>query len=206
MTETLPYNWNQTILGKIIELLSGQDLNINEYNSLKEGVPYITGASNFDGNQILINRWTKNPSVIAQNGDVLLTCKGTVGKIAILNFEKAHIARQVMALRAKNGVLNSFVYYFLLSEIKYLKQSEHGLIPGISRKLILNMKIKLPPLEEQQRIVERIESLFVKLDKANEKLNLIVGFNDLKNTTIGKIDLMKKAILSRAFRGELGTN
>ena len=189
-------DWQEKTLDKFIQLLSGQDLKSDKYNSLKNGIPYITGASNFDGEKILINRWTEKPTVISKKGDVLITCKGSTGKTAMANFESAHIARQVMALRVSEKAYNFFVHYFLQSKYEELKKCERGLIPGISRQDILNLEINLPPLEEQKEISRRLNSLIGKENQTKE----------IAENLLSEIEKLKKTILSRAFRGELGTN
>lgn len=60
---------------------------------------HILGASNFKNCHISLVRWTPVPQVITRRGDLLLTCKGTIGEIAHNNFGEAHIARQIMAIR-----------------------------------------------------------------------------------------------------------
>ena len=82
-------------LKNICELISGRDLLPTEYNTDKEGIPYITGASNFVMGKVELVRWTMNPQVVTEVGDLLLTCKGTIGEMALNNFGKAHIARQI---------------------------------------------------------------------------------------------------------------
>ena len=94
----IPESWKWVRLGSIISLLSGADLPPDKYNGLGNGIPYITGASNIEGNTVIINRWTEYPKNIAQQGDLLLTCKGTVGKTSILIEKEVHIARQIMAI------------------------------------------------------------------------------------------------------------
>ena len=83
----------------IWELLSGRDLAPCDYNDQCYGVPYITGASNFFNGSVVISRWTDSPQVITKLGDLLITCKGTVGEIAFNTIGDAHIARQIMAIR-----------------------------------------------------------------------------------------------------------
>ena len=80
----IPENWKWVRLGEVISLQSGQDLTPSEYNDSKRGIPYITGASNFEKGKIIINRWTEHAKSFAYLGELLLTCKGTVGEIAIL--------------------------------------------------------------------------------------------------------------------------
>ena len=190
-------SYKQTNLGSIIQLLSGQDFKPEQYNSSEDGMPYITGASNFDGSHVIINRWTPVPSIIAKYDDVLLVCKGAgYGKTIIADFNEAHIARQIMALRVKEGLLNKFVFYFLQFEYEYLRNNGQGLIPGISRKVVLEMPINLPSTEEQLAIISLVERIIEKEQQAKEAAESVLD----------QIDTMKKAVLARAFRGELDTN
>ena len=82
----LPEGWAFIRLKIAWELISGRDLSPSEYNDKNDGIPYITGASNFRNGHISLVRWTTVPQVITRRGDLLLTCKGTIGEIAHNNF------------------------------------------------------------------------------------------------------------------------
>lgn len=190
-------SWEEKKLGEVALLLSGQDFPPTKYNSDGNGIPYITGASNFDDTHILINRWTDEPSVIAQENDVLLVCKGSgYGKTIIADFKEAHIARQIMALRVKEIIDNNLLLYYLRNKNRFIKEQGQGLIPGLSRKVILSLTINLPTLPEQHEIVRLIDDLLARERAAQQATE----------QALASIDLMKKSILARAFRGELGTN
>lgn len=190
-------SWEEKKLGEVALLLSGQDFPPTKYNSDGNGIPYITGASNFDDTHILINRWTDEPSVIAQENDVLLVCKGSgYGKTIIADFKEAHIARQIMALRVKEIIDNNLLLYYLRNKNRFIKEQGQGLIPGLSRKVILSLTINLPTLPEQHEIVRLIDDLLARERAAQQAAE----------QALASIDLMKKSILARAFRGELGTN
>ena len=107
----IPKNWCFIRLKELWELISGRDLSPSEYNDNQDGIPYITGASNFRNGKIELVRWTPSPQVITQKGDLLLTCKGTIGEMAFNSFGEAHIARQIMAIRNIYG-LYSQIYSF----------------------------------------------------------------------------------------------
>ena len=77
----IPDSWEWVRLGTVIELQSGQDMTPDKYNDCGKGIPYITGASNIENGNVLINRWTEYGRAFAYCGDVLLTCKGTVSSI-----------------------------------------------------------------------------------------------------------------------------
>ena len=190
-------SWEEKKLGEVALLLSGQDFPPTKYNSDGNGIPYITGASNFDDTHILINRWTDEPSVIAQENDVLLVCKGSgYGKTIIADFKEAHIARQIMALRVKEIIDNNLLLYYLRNKNRFIKEQGQGLIPGLSRKVILSLTINLPTLSEQHEIVRLIDDLLARERAAQQATE----------QALVSIDLMKKSILARALRGELGTN
>lgn len=189
--------WLGEKLKNCITLLSGRDFSPDKYNSEEKGIPYITGASNFENSHVCINRWTEEPSVVAKKGDVLLVCKGSgYGKTIIADFEYAHIARQIMSLRVTGALSNKFLLYYLQNNIRYIRESGQGLIPGISRKIVLDMEISLPSIDEQTEIVHIIDDFSAKEQQAKENAEMVLE----------QIDLIKKSILSRAFRGELGTN
>lgn len=143
----------------VINLRSGQDLTPDRYNDDKEGIPYITGASNFEGGEIIINRWTSSPTSIANKGDLLITCKGTVGKMAYLQVDKAHIARQIMGINAKNNLNLAYLKYILEILVVNLSARAKGMIPGIKREDILNADIPLPPLDVQEKVVAECEKV-----------------------------------------------
>ena len=156
----IPDTWRWVRFGDAIKLTSGQDLQPSQYNDKNDGIPYLTGASNIDNEQVVINRWTPEPRSYAYKGDLLLTCKGTVGKTAILKEEKVHIARQIMAIRLICGLDIKYVEAFIKSQIEHLKNNAKSIIPGIERNKVLNLVFPLPPLNEQQAIVTKIEKLF----------------------------------------------
>lgn len=187
--------FNKVKLRNVIKLISGRDVSVSLCNDKSIGIPYILGASNIKDNKFFIERWIENPVVVSEKNDILLSVKGTIGKLYLQKEEKINISRQIMALRALNDLNTHYLYYFLLRECERLKFEGNGLIPGISRKDILDLNILLPTLEEQQEIVNILDKLLAK-------------YNKIKNLEqqLEKIELLKKAILAKAFRGELGTN
>ena len=154
----IPESWEWVRLENCISLLSGRDLKPNQYNDNKVGIPYITGASNFKNGFLYVNRWTSSPITIASKGDLLLTCKGTIGAMAYNNIGDIHIARQVMGIKTYNVDLQ-YIRLYLKFNINTLEKKANSMIPGISRNTILRMILPLPPLAEQKRIVEKVNQL-----------------------------------------------
>ena len=156
----LPEGWAFIRLKTAWELISGRDLSPSDYNDKNNGIPYITGASNFKNGHVSLVRWTPVPQVITQKGDLLLTCKGTIGEIAYNNFGKAHIARQIMAIRNNYSLNVDFLALCIEYSMTKIKQAAKGLIPGISREDILNLVIPIPPTKEQEKICDKLKVTF----------------------------------------------
>ena len=134
-------------------------------------MPYITGASNFFNGTVTISRWTNTPQVITKSGDLLITCKGTVGEMAFNTFGDAHIARQIMAMR---NIYNLDIEYLSLCinyYIESLKSTAKGLIPGISRDDILNLILPMPSETYQISIVNRVNELFEIIENIKKSLS-----------------------------------
>ncbi len=156
------YSKNLKDLGMLI---SGRDLTPDGYNSDNNGIPYLTGASNFENDSVIVNRWTSKPIVISYYNDVLITCKGTIGKIAINQIGECHIARQIMAFRCGESLLPEYVKLFLDYRTAELQRASSSLIPGISRAVILNMAIPVPTIQMQHKIVFSLKSMLAQIAK-----------------------------------------
>lgn len=151
------------------------------------------GASNISDNGFIAERWIEEPQVISQKGDILISVKGTIGKLYLQQEESINLSRQIMAIRPVNELNTLYCFFFLLQICDQLRIAGNGLIPGISRSDILNTKIAIPPYTEQVRIVNSLKNFFTKLDEAKEKAQAVVdGYED-----------RKAAILHKAFIGDL---
>lgn len=167
----LPDGWEFVRLKELWELISGRDLSSSEYNAEGVGIPYITGASNFTNGKVELVRWTTSPQVITKTGDLLLTCKGTIGEMAFNNFGDAHIARQIMAIRNIFGLNSEYLALCMAFHISSIKNVAKGLIPGISREDILSLILPVPPRAYQARVVKQMDMLTDFLISIEKSLN-----------------------------------
>ena len=90
-----------------------------------------------------------------------------------------------------------FFYYFWMSKTSSLRSINMGAAqPNLNTQIIGDVEIDLPKQNERIEIARVLDDLFAKEQQAKEAAEAVLE----------KIDMMKKAILARAFRGELGTN
>ena len=122
-------------------------------------------------------------------GAITISGRGTIGKAFYREYDFYPIVRLIVII-PKRDVNGKYLKYVFDS----LEEKGTGTsIPQLTVPMIRDKAIPLPPLAEQQRIVDRIESLFSKLDEAKEKAQeALDGFEE-----------RKAAILHRAFSGEL---
>ena len=189
----IPESWAWCRLSEIIKLISGQDLQSNQYNDEGKGFLYITGASCIENEKLKKNRWTEYPKSISIKNDILISCKGSIGTIAINTEDKVHIARQIMAIRTNSYCYNLFIKILIKNIIPVIQSKSKGVIPGIERKDILDSLVAIPPLSEQKRIAETVETL----------LQLVETIDSDKIDLSNLIKQTKAKVLDLAIKGKL---
>ena len=152
-------SWCVCRLSNVIRLTSGYDLTPNEYHSIRcdDDIPYMTGASNFTSNNLIVNRYTQIKYCNSHIDDILITCKGTIGKIAINTIGDLHIARQIMGITSY--INTQFNVLLILNTVYKLQIKAKSMIPGIERNDLLNEVVAIPNLDEQERICRKFKLL-----------------------------------------------
>ncbi|MGF7400880.1 restriction endonuclease subunit S [Thermoanaerobacterium thermosaccharolyticum] len=186
----LPKGWEWVRLGEVIQLISGQHILSGDYNEVGKGIGYLTGPTDFGQLYTNITKWTEHPKTIANKNDILITVKGSgVGKLNILT-EDAAIGRQLMAIRPI-FINNRYTYFTLSCNQDIFQNKKVGIaIPGISREDILNLLISVPPLNEQKRIVEKVDQLMALCDELEKNIE------QCKKDS----ELLMQSVLQEAFK------
>lgn len=170
----IPDHWKWVKLGSISNLISGRDEPLADCNAEGVGVPYVVGASNIHEDQLFIERWIEDPKVLSRSGDLLISVKGTIGKLYVQREPELNLSRQIMALDPHNLLNVEFLRFVMEINIALIQSRAVGLIPGISRQVLLDMAVPLPPLEEQERIVEKLEARLTQIDDAIERTEAVL--------------------------------
>ena len=175
-----PSRSNKSYYGGNIPWLKTGDLN----DGLISDIPESITEEAFANSSAKIN----------PTGSVLIAMYGaTIGKLGILTFP-ATTNQACCACVEFNAITQLYLFYFLLSQRnEFVAKGGGGAQPNISKEIIVNTFIPLPPLSEQQRIVMEIEKWFALIDKIEQ------GKADLQTT----IKQTKSKILDLAIYGKL---
>lgn len=131
-------------------------------------------------------------------GSVLMAMYGaTIGKLGILEVPMT-TNQACCACIPFDGLYKKYLFYFLMGNRKnFIKMGEGGAQPNISKDKIVNYPIAIPPLDEQKRIVAKIEELLPLIDRYDQAWSKLEEFN--KRFPVD----MQKSILQMAIQGKL---
>lgn len=164
----IPESWCWVRLGDIGDWGAGSTPNRHEPKFYDNGtIPWLKTGDLNDGYITSIPEYItnfaleKNSLKINPTGSVLIAMYGaTIGKLGILGIE-ATTNQACCACQVYKGVYNKYLFYYLMSQKKELqKRSEGSGQPNISREKIIKYLFPLPPIDEQKRIVQKIEEVF----------------------------------------------
>lgn len=140
---------------------------------------------------------------IAHRDDLLITTEAPLGNVALADQDIYSTAQRVIVLQVRDeyiaAVQNKYVMYYMLNDEfqNCLEAQKTGsTVAGIKAAKLKLVSIELPDVVEQTEIVRILDDLLAKEQQAKEAAEAVLE----------QIDLIKKSILARAFRGELGTN
>lgn len=203
----LPSNWVWTTWEEISDIFSSKRVLQKDWQ--KEGIPFYRtreivalAKDELFSNELFISqehydslaKETRMPKA----GDLMVTGIGTIGICYLVKENDCFYYKDASVLCvSKKGDINSeYLKYlmktpFMVSQIK--KNSAGTTVDSLTINKYKTYKLPLPPLEEQKRIVEKLDSLFEKIQKIKEIIE------EVKEKTTSR----REAILSKAFSGEL---
>ena len=196
----VPGNWKWIILGNLVEIRRGASPRpIKAYVTEDEtGVNWIKIGDTDSGKYIThiaekITSEGAKKSVFVEEGTLLLSNSMSFGRPYILKVNGC-IHDGWLAITPSTAFNKEYLYYALLASEWYFEQVAVGTaVRNLNSERVAGTPVPCPPLAEQQRIVDRIEYLFAKLDEAKENAQSVLD----------SFETSKAAILHKAFTGEL---
>ena len=202
---TIPSNWVWTRLGEVIDIFRG--LSYTKNDEVENGYLVLRGNNLTDNGlvfleNIYVNEKVAEKGIKVKKDDIILVASTGSSKvigracIAKKDYQKTTIGAFLLLCRPKENIVKNWVHYIFktLRYRLYISEQAKGTnIKNIKNEYLENFCFPLPPLNEQKRIVEKLDFLFEKTKRAKEIIEEI------------KIDIenRKISILDRAFKGTL---
>lgn len=194
----VPENWVWVRLGAIAEIVTGGTPSKKHPEYYGGNFPFYKpsdldqGRLTYDASEYLSEEG-KNVSRIIPKNSTAVCCIGSIGKCGYLMCDGTTNQQINSAIPKINSLC---LYYYLCTENfvqDLLSMASATTIAIVNKSKMESCAFPLPPLSEQQRIVERLEELLAKLDEAKERLQEVAD----------SFAVRKAAILHNAFTGEL---
>lgn len=181
----VPANWCWTRIGDILRLQAGKNISaskISKNRSQEASFPCFGG----NGVRGYVERYNHDGEfpIIGRQGALCGNVNWASGKF--------YATEHAVVVECSSIISKRWAYRILFS-MNLNQYTTATAQPGLSVAVINQVPIALPPAQEQQRIVDRIESLFAKLDEAKQKAQ----------DALDSFETRKAAILHKAFTGEL---
>jgi type I restriction enzyme S subunit len=196
----LPESWVWVRLGDISETTSGGTPSRKHEDYFGGDIPWLKSGElnnsvvNATEESITHQGLTNSSARIITKGTLLIALYGaTVGKLGILGIDAA-INQAICAIFPYSGISQKFLFWYL---IKYrdelLNVRQGGAQPNISQGIINNVVLPLTSLQEQEKIVEEIESKFSVSDETEKVVK-----QSMKHS-----ERLRQSIFRKAFEGKL---
>jgi len=187
--------WVEKKLGAACLITMGQSPKGTSYNQEGEGVPLINGPVEFGKDSFdktIKSKFTTEPTKMCRQGDLILCVRGsTTGKINIAGFD-ACIGRGVASIRFDQN--QRWLDYFIRSKRNEIYSLGTGsTFPNVSRTILSKLPFLIPPVEQQNRLVETMNKLLSSTNLLQVKYQ----------QELNSLEELKKSILQKAFEGEL---
>lgn len=207
----VPENWCWTRIGELSTLYRGVSYKKQDARTQKNNQDYLIlrGGNILEGtidvetndNVYVHQNLVQNEQLVQKYDIIIVSSTGSskvIGRAGISHKDYTDVAfgAFLTLVRPNNDVVKPFIAYYFQSNLyrNRIRDLASGInINNIKASYITESPIPFPPAHEQQRIVDRIETLFAKLDEAKQKAQ----------DALDSFETCKAAILHKAFTGEL---
>ena len=189
----LPEGWKSGTLIDAAEVTMGQSPPGSSYNDSGEGEPFFQGKAEFGALHPTVRKWTTAGTRFAIAGDILISVRAPVGPTNVADIDCV-IGRGLAGIRAKGHVNQTFLLWNLRHfEHEIAAKGTGTTFDSISGNDLKSQGLNIPPLAEQEQIVEILEEQLSRLDAALAVADVIEK----------RSAALRRSLLHAAFTGRL---
>jgi len=196
----LPEVWTWARVGDLYDIIGGGTPSTSRPEYWDGDIPWITSADIYGVKEIRPRKTITRVGIensatnLVPAGSLIVVTRVGLGKIAITGSPLC-FSQDSQALVGNNSLINPvYSLYYLSKEVQRFKYEHRGTtIAGVTKKQLAELTFALPPLAEQQNIVEEIERCFSVADAIEKDVE----------QSLKQAERLRQSILKRAFEGKL---
>jgi type I restriction enzyme, S subunit len=183
----IPKGWElKTIKEICTKITDGEHL---KPKVVSEGIPFVSAKdlkeNGVNFNHVLyvdkydaeIFRKKCNP----EKNDILIGSRGSIGRICLVNTDQIFcLLGSVILLKPLPLIQSKFLLYFLQSpktKIQIMNASGHSVVKALYLRDIKKLKIQIPPINLQKRIIQKLDDVLGKLEEKNKEIVSLIEKN-----------------------------
>ena len=196
----LPKGWITSSVGQLYEIVGGGTPSTKVEKYWNGRISWISSADIHGLHDIRPRRKITTEAIknsatnLVPAGSILVVTRVGLGKIAMTRTPLC-FSQDSQALISNTSFVNpDYILYYLSQAVQLFKRTSRGTtISGVTKKQLSDLFLPIPPLNEQKRIVSKIESIFDKIDAVEKTVS----------QSISALDTLKQSVLKQAFEGNL---
>lgn len=187
----IPSNWNWCMTYQAVSLDNGDETS-------GEKLPYL---------EVKFLRTGKDPKiinsgVIVDKGEKLILVDGENSGEVFLANERGYKGSTLKILNISDAFIEKYIFLFIYSYKEGFRKNKTGAaIPHLDKKRLFETPLPIPPLEEQKRIVAKLDEMFAELDKIDEKQTRLAAIQEKMEAKILKLAIQGKLVEQRPEEG-----
>ena len=167
-----------TKIGNVCDISSGNSIPVKEkeslYKNASDGLPYVAtkdigfdGIINYQNGVRIPIKYSSKFKISKKNSTFVCGEGGSAGKKIAFSTEDCHFVNKLFSITPGKEIIPKYLYYYTLSNRfkTQFKKAIHGLIGGVSLLKIKNFEISYPSIEDQKKIVNKIDKIFDSIGK-----------------------------------------
>lgn len=198
-TDKIPNGWAKAKISDLFDFIGGGTPSKNEFRFWNGEIPWAS-VKDIKGSYLTSTQdsiteigLANSAANIANPGEVILITRISPGKVITTKIKTA-VNQDLKIVRPKYDANPDFIrYLFNTLEKECIKLSSGTTVLGITLDVLNDIDIIIPPLNEQNRIVDKLDELLSELEKGKEQLQ----------TSLEQLKVYKQSILKHAFEGKL---
>lgn len=200
MSGVLPPNWTVTMLSEVADWSSGGTPKATEAKYYNGDIPWLVIMDL--NNEIVTKSAKKITQLGLENssakwvdiGSVMVAMYGSIGKLGIAGIKCTTNQAIAFTTRIWGAIPNKYIFYYLqYNAPELLKIGQGGAQKNISQSILKMFPFLLPPLNEQKRIVAKLDAIMPRIDSAKKRLEKIPAI----------LKRFRQSVLTAAVTGKL---